>query len=159
MKVDAIDHIAITVADVESTCEFYARVLGATIVTFAGGRKAVKIGKQKINLHGPGTIATLVAGAPTEGAADLCFLTKVPLIEVLRHLAEEKVPVELGPMERSDARRSILSVYIRDPDGNLIEIANQLPKSSAVSRVSPRSRSRSPSASSPRSPRNRGRRR
>jgi catechol 2,3-dioxygenase-like lactoylglutathione lyase family enzyme len=159
MKVDAIDHIAITVSDVEVACEFYARVLGATIVTFAGGRKAVKIGRQKINFYGPGSIATLVAGIPTEGAADLCFLTKVPLIEVLRHLAEEKVPVELGPVERSGARGPILSVYIRDPDGNLIEIANLMPKARAVSRASPRSRSRSPSASNRRLPRNRGRRR
>jgi catechol 2,3-dioxygenase-like lactoylglutathione lyase family enzyme len=159
MKIDAIDHIAITVADIERTCEFYTRVLGAAVMMVAGGRKAVKIGKQKINLHGPGSFAMPVAATPTEGAADICLLTKLPLIDVLRHLAAEKVPVEVGPIERSGARGPILSVYIRDPDGNLIEIANQLPKSGAVSRAASRSRSRSPSASSPRSPRNRGRRR
>jgi catechol 2,3-dioxygenase-like lactoylglutathione lyase family enzyme len=159
MKVDSIDHIAITVADVERSCEFYSRVLGATIDTFGGGRKAIRIGKQKINLHGPNTIVDLVADLPTEGAADLCFLTAVPVIDVLRHLAKQKVPIELGPVERTGARGPILSVYIRDPDGNLIEIANLLPKSRPVSRAAPRSRSRSPSASSRRSPRSRGRRR
>jgi hypothetical protein len=119
----------------------------------------VRIGKQKINLYGPGSLDTLVAEAPTEGSADLCFLTKLPLIDVLRHLAAQKVPVEVGPVERSGARGKILSVYIRDPDGNLIEIANQMPKSRPVSPAAPRSRSRSPSASSRRSPRSRGRRR
>jgi catechol 2,3-dioxygenase-like lactoylglutathione lyase family enzyme len=159
MRVDAIDHWAITVADVERSCEFYSRVLGAAIETFGGGRKAVRIGRLKINLHGPGTAAHPVAEAPTEGSADFCVLTSVPLIEVLRHLAIEKVEVELGPVERTGARGPILSVYIRDPDGNLIEIANRMPKPRAVSRAGPRSRSRSPSASSRRSPRSRGRRR
>ena len=125
MKIDGIDHIAVTVADMARSCDFYARVLGGEIVTFGAGRKAVLLGAQKLNLHDSETGADLVAAAPTVGAIDICFLTGTPLDEVIRHLEACAVPVELGPVGRAGAQGPILSVYIRDPDGNLVEIANR----------------------------------
>lgn len=126
MRVDALDHLVLTVADVEATCAFYERVLGMRTVSFAGGRKALAFGAQKINLHALGREFEPKAHRPTAGSADLCLLTSVPLAEVVAHLAACGVPVVEGPVQRSGARGPILSVYLRDPDLNLIEIANPL---------------------------------
>ena len=126
MKVDSLDHLVLTVADVEATCRFYSRVLGMEVVTFGQGRKALQFGSQKINLHQQGREFEPKAARPTPGSADLCFLTTVPLADVVAHLQSAGVAIVEGPVQRTGATGPILSVYFRDPDGNLIEVANQL---------------------------------
>ena len=125
MNVERLDHLVLTVADVETTCDFYSRVLGMEVVTFGEGRKALRFGRQKINLHPHGREWEPKAGKPTPGSADLCFLTKVPVTEVLSHLQACGVEVTEGPVARTGAEGPILSVYFRDPDGNLIEVSNE----------------------------------
>ena len=126
MKIDSLDHLVFTVADVEATCRFYSRVLGMEVVTFGQGRKALQFGSQKINLHQQGREFEPKAARPTPGSADLCFLTTVPLADVVAHLQSAGVAIVEGPVQRTGATGPILSVYFRDPDGNLIEVANQL---------------------------------
>ena len=126
VRVDSLDHLVLTVADVEATCAFYRRVLGMEIVIFAGGRKALVFGRQKINLHQRGREFEPKAEHPTPGAGDLCFITSIALPEVIAHLAVEGVPVIEGPVRRTGAAGPIVSVYLRDPDGNLLEISNSL---------------------------------
>lgn len=125
MNIDRLDHLVLTVQNIDRTCEFYARVLGMRPVAFGEVRKALQFGRQKINLHEAGKEFEPKAKSPTPGAADLCFITEVPLAEVVRHLAACDVIVEEGPVTRTGALGAILSVYIRDPDGNLIEISNE----------------------------------
>ena len=127
MHLDSLDHLVLTVADIEASCAFYSRVLGLQVVTFGAGRTALAFGAQKINLHQAGREFEPKAQRPTPGSADLCFLTSVPLPAVQQHLASCSVPVVEGPVQRTGAQGPILSVYIRDPDQNLIEIANRLP--------------------------------
>ncbi|HTS22364.1 MAG TPA: VOC family protein [Casimicrobiaceae bacterium] len=124
MRIDSLDHFVLTVADVEATLGFYHRVLGMEAVTFAGGRKALAFGRQKINLHPHGGEFEPKALRPVPGSADLCFLTAVPLGEVAAHLETEGVAIIEGPVRRTGATGPILSVYFRDPDGNLIEVSN-----------------------------------
>ena len=123
--IDRLDHLVLTVRDVEATCAFYERVLGMETVTFAGGRKALAFGGQKINLHQAGREFEPKADRPTPGSADLCLITETPLADVMAHLVACGVAVEEGPVPRTGARGPITSVYVRDPDGNLVEIANQ----------------------------------
>lgn len=122
---DSLDHLVLTVADIDMTVDFYARVLGMEVVTFGEGRKALRFGAQKINLHQAGHEFEPKAARPTPGAADLCFLTSMPIADVLTHLSTMGVPVIEGPVGRTGAAGAILSVYLRDPDGNLIEVSNQ----------------------------------
>lgn len=126
VKIDSLDHLVLTVKDVEASCAFYARVLGMEVVTFGEGRKALAFGVQKINLHPHGREFEPKAKQPTPGSADLCFLTSVPLPEVQRHLAACGVAVTEGPVRRTGAQGPILSVYFRDPDLNLIEVSNRV---------------------------------
>jgi catechol 2,3-dioxygenase-like lactoylglutathione lyase family enzyme len=126
MKLDRLDHLVLTVADVEASIAFYERALGMTAVTFAGGRRALAFGAQKINLHPHGHEFEPKAARPMPGSADLCFITEVPLDAVQAHLATCGVNVIEGPVRRTGATGPILSVYLRDPDGNLIEIANPI---------------------------------
>jgi catechol 2,3-dioxygenase-like lactoylglutathione lyase family enzyme len=126
MRIDSLDHLVLTVADVEATCAFYHRVLGTEIVTFAGGRRALAFGRQKINLHERGRELEPKAERPTPGSGDLCFITSVAMPEVVDHLAAEGVTIIEGPVRRTGAAGPILSVYFRDPDGNLIEVSNRL---------------------------------
>ena len=126
IAIDGIDHVAVTVADIDAACDFYGRVLGARVERYAANRTAVHLGDHKLNLHDAGTGADLVAAKPTIGAIDICFRTATPMSEVTAHLAACNVAVELGPVERTGATGMLLSVYIRDPDGNLIEISNQV---------------------------------
>lgn len=124
--IDAIDHFVLTVADVDATCLFYGRVLGLETVTFAGGRKGLAAGAQKINLHPVAADFPERAGVPTPGAGDFCLLTRTPLADVVRHLALQGIAIESGPIAKTGARSALMSVYFRDPDGNLVEVANEV---------------------------------
>ena len=124
MEIRCLDHLVLTVSDIERTCGFYSLVLGMKVVTFGEGRKALEFGNQKINLHESGKEFEPKANMPSPGSADLCFITDTPVDEVLNHLNQCNVLVELGPVCRTGALGPIESVYIRDPDKNLIEIAN-----------------------------------
>ncbi|HEX5232432.1 MAG TPA: VOC family protein [Bradyrhizobium sp.] len=124
MYIERLDHLVLTVANIESTCEFYVRVLGMEIVSFGEDRTALRFGQQKMNLHPADNIPGLVADRPTPGSADLCLITSVPLAEVTAHLGACGVPIVAGPGPRAGAVGTIQSVYIRDPDLNLIEISN-----------------------------------
>lgn len=126
MKISHLDHLVLTVADIENTCNFYQTVLGFEVITFKGDRKALKFGHQKINLHQLGKEFEPKALQPTPGSADLCFISDTPISEVVGHLNQLNIQIEEGPVERTDAMHPILSVYIRDPDQNLIEISNIL---------------------------------
>ncbi|MBN1103237.1 MAG: VOC family protein [Deltaproteobacteria bacterium] len=126
MKIDSLDHLVLTVKDIETTASFYSRVLGMDIITFGRGRKALSFGTQRINLHQHRREFEPKAQQPTPGSADLCFITSVPLSEVDRHLSSCNVPVIEGPVQRTGATGPILSVYFRDPDMNLIEVSNRI---------------------------------
>ncbi len=126
MKIDSLDHLVLTVASLEATCDFYEKALGMAVVTFGEGRKALTFGNQKINLHQAGAEFLPKAVCPTPGSGDLCFLTATPLDEVIAHLEALEIPVEEGPVARTGATGPIRSVYLRDPDGNLLEISNRL---------------------------------
>ncbi|PVZ80299.1 VOC family virulence protein [Serratia sp. S1B] len=126
MKITHLDHLVLTVNSVERSCDFYHRVLGVEIVTFRGNRKALVFGQQKINLHQVGEEFLPHAGNPTSGSADLCFICATPLQQVVEQLVKLGITIEQGPIERTGATGPIMSLYIRDPDNNLIEIANQL---------------------------------
>jgi catechol 2,3-dioxygenase-like lactoylglutathione lyase family enzyme len=123
MQIDSLDHLVLTVQDIETTCEFYSQVLGMQVVTFAGGRKALQFGNQKINLHQRGKELEPSAQDPTPGSADLCFLTSLPLEQVIAHLQSCHVALLLGPVERTGATKPLISLSFRDPDGNLLEIS------------------------------------
>lgn len=124
MKIARLDHLVLTVADIARTCAFYTRVLGMEVVAFGEGRTALRFGTQKINLHPADNIPGLVADRPTPGSADRCFVTEVPLAEVVPHLERCGVAIVAGPGPRAGAIGTIQSVYIRDPDQNLVEISN-----------------------------------
>jgi catechol 2,3-dioxygenase-like lactoylglutathione lyase family enzyme len=124
VKIDALDHLVLTVADVDASCAFYERVLGMRTVSFGAGRKALAFGTQKINLHRHGHEFEPKAERPTPGSADLCFVTATPLAEAMAHLRACGVELLEGPVPRTGARGPIVSVYVRDPDRNLIEICN-----------------------------------
>ncbi len=127
MRIDHLDHLVLTVADIDATCAFYRRVLGMDVVAFGNGKRvALAFGRQKINLHASGREFEPKADQPTPGSADLCFITAVPLADVVAHLNAETVPIIEGPVRRTGATGPILSVYFRDPDRNLIEVSNQL---------------------------------
>jgi catechol 2,3-dioxygenase-like lactoylglutathione lyase family enzyme len=123
MRVTSLDHLVLTVHSIEATCAFYARVLGMEVVTFGPARKALAFGSQKINLHERGKEFEPKAGRPTPGSADLCFLTDIPLAEVVAHLDSLRVPILEGPAARTGAAGPLRSVYFRDPDSNLIEVS------------------------------------
>ncbi|KEF32861.1 biphenyl-2,3-diol 1,2-dioxygenase III-related protein [Marinobacter nitratireducens] len=122
--IDSIDHLVLTVADIEESCTFYSKVLGMKVVTFGGGRKALEFGSQKINLHQCGQEFEPHAKVPMPGSSDLCFVASVPVRDVLRHLKHLDVEVLEGPVSRTGAKGPITSIYFRDPDGNLLEISN-----------------------------------
>lgn len=126
MKVLRIDHVVLTVADLDRTLAFYERVLGMTAVTFGEGRRALAFGDQKLNLHQAGREFEPKALRPTPGAIDLCLVTDVPLDQVAAHLRSESVAIEHGPVDKVGARGPLRSLYFRDPDGNLIEVSNEV---------------------------------
>ncbi|CAJ1001869.1 MULTISPECIES: VOC family protein [Brevibacillus] len=124
MKIDRLDHFVLTVKDIDATVRFYTTILGMEEVTFGNGRKALQFGQQKINLHEAGKEFEPKALHPTPGSADVCFITETPLDEVIRHIVSHGGQIVEGPVRRTGATGPILSVYLRDPDQNLIEIAN-----------------------------------
>ena len=126
ISLSRLDHVALTVADTEKTVQFYRRVLGMEALTFGPGRRALAFGSGRINLHQMGREFSPHALWPTPGSVDLCFLTDTPLAEVEAHLRRCGVMIEEGPVSRAGAAGSLQSLYIRDPDGNLVEIANSL---------------------------------
>lgn len=126
MQIDHLDHLVLTVQDIQATCDFYSRVLGMQVITFGEDRKALQFGNQKINLHQKGKEFDPKAQHPVPGSADLCFITLVPLEQVITHLQSCHISLISGPVKRTGATRPILSVYFRDPDGNLLEVANYL---------------------------------
>jgi len=123
MRIDRLDHLVLTVADIDRTVAFYTTVLGMQEETFGAGRRALTFGRQKINLHEAGREFEPKARHPTPGSGDLCFVTTSELREVQQHLASCDVPIEEGPVDRTGALGPIRSVYIRDPDANLVEIS------------------------------------
>ena len=123
MPISRLDHLVLTVRDIDRTIAFYTSVLGMGKVTFGGGRKALSFGQQKINLHPAGQELEPKAARPTPGSADLCFVSEQPLEEFVSHLAKSGVSIELGPVPRTGALGPITSVYFRDPDQNLIEVS------------------------------------
>ncbi|CAM4121939.1 VOC family protein [Stenotrophomonas maltophilia] len=123
IHLERLDHLVLTVADIERSCDFYQRVLGMQIVRFGAGRTALQFGQQKINLHPASAPLQPHALRPTPGSADLCLVTRTATADVLAHLRAHAVAVEQGPVARTGALGPIESVYVRDPDGNLIEIS------------------------------------
>jgi catechol 2,3-dioxygenase-like lactoylglutathione lyase family enzyme len=126
MRVSHLDHLVLTVEDIEATVSFYTRVLGMAATTFGGGRTALVFGSSKINLHQAGHEFEPKAAVPTPGSADLCLIVDDDLDSVQAQLAAAGVAVEVGPVRRTGAVGEIISVYIRDPDQNLIELSNYL---------------------------------
>lgn len=124
VQISHIDHAVLTVADVEITLAWYQRVLGMKAESYGQGRKCLVFGKQKLNLHPLQNDFEPKASAPTPGSADLCFIASTPLAKVLEHFKTQRVKVEKGPVKRVGVGGLITSVYIRDPDGNLIEVSN-----------------------------------
>lgn len=124
MKVDRLDHLVLTVTDMQQSCAFYTKVLGMEEIAFGEGRKALRFGNQKINLHQHGHGHPPVARNALPGSADLCFITQAPLSEVIAHVQSCRVEILQGPVEKIGALGPIMSIYFFDPDGNLIEISN-----------------------------------
>jgi len=125
--IDHLDHLVLTTADEEACVRFYVEVMGMALETFGAGRKAFRFGNQKINLHVKGHEFEPKAHVPMPGALDLCFIASVPLDEVIARLNDKQVPIIEGPVMRTGATSRIRSVYVRDPDLNLIEISELQP--------------------------------
>ncbi|HAK6769466.1 TPA: VOC family protein [Salmonella enterica] len=123
MIIDRIDHLVLTVSDISTTIRFYEEVLGFSAVTFKQNRKALIFGAQKINLHQQEMEFEPKASRPTPGSADLCFITSTPINDVVSEILQAGISIVEGPVERTGATGEIMSIYIRDPDGNLIEIS------------------------------------
>lgn len=126
MQIERIDHLVLTVKNIDATVNFYTSVMGMEKVVFGEGRVALSFGNQKINLHQLGNEFEPKAANVKSGSADLCFIVKQPIEQVMTHLRACKVPVIEGPVNRTGAMGKIVSVYFRDPDGNLIEVSNYI---------------------------------
>ena len=126
VRVDRVDHFVLTVRDIETTCDFYSRVIGMDVEEFEGGRRALKFGWQKINLHQTGAEFEPKAGKPTPGSGDFCLITGVPLERVVEHAQSCGVEIIEGPVSRTGATGRLESVYFRDPDGNFVEVSNHV---------------------------------
>jgi catechol 2,3-dioxygenase-like lactoylglutathione lyase family enzyme len=126
MEISGLDHLVLTVRDIEKTASFYVSVMGMKKEVFGNGRVALKAGSQKINLHALGKEFEPKAHKPTPGSADLCFITQTPLNDAMDHINRCGVEIIGGPVERTGANGPIRSFYFRDPDDNLIEVANEI---------------------------------
>ena len=123
ITIEKLDHLVLTVRDIEKTCDFYGRILGMKTITFGQGRKALAFGRQKINLHQVGQEFEPKAEEPTPGSADLCFITTAPIDQVVTTLNSAGIEIIEGPVMKSGALGPTESVYFRDPDKNLIEVS------------------------------------
>ncbi|MBN8736496.1 MAG: VOC family protein [Xanthomonadales bacterium] len=123
MQIERLDHLVLTVRDVEASVAFYTRVLGMRAVVFGNGRRALAFGRQKINLHPADAPLQPHAAKPTRGSADLCLISATPIDAVMAELQQAGIAIEQGPVPRTGALGPITSVYFRDPDGNLIEVS------------------------------------
>jgi len=128
MYINKLDHLVLTVKDIHATILFYTTVLGMKAVSFTKGRQALQFGNQKINLHQQGDELEPHAAQPTPGSADLCLITEISLEQVIDHIQSCGEKILAGPVPRSGATNGLISVYLRDPDGNLIEISNPVKK-------------------------------
>ena len=126
MNVQSIDHLVLTVKDITASCNFYSKVMNMDIVEFGNGRKALKCGDQKINLHQKGKEFDPKAYTPTPGSADICFISTTNISEIVKELTAKNIEIIKGPVERVGAKGKILSIYFRDPDLNLIEVSNYI---------------------------------
>lgn len=126
MKVSHLDHLVLTVSDLQVSIDFYCGVLGMELIEFSQGRKALKFGAQKINLHLYQHEYTPHADLPTPGSADLCFIIEDKITHIQKQLSEKDINIIEGPVNRSGANGHLISIYLRDPDNNLIELANEL---------------------------------
>ena len=126
VKLDRLDHLVLTVGDIEVTCTFYEAILGMTREIFAQDRVALKFGRQKINLHPYPSSIEPKAHLSAPGSADLCFVSATPIADVVAHLRAHGIEIEVGPKETAGALGPMRSVYFRDPDRNLIEVSNYL---------------------------------
>ncbi|PTI75621.1 VOC family virulence protein [Staphylococcus succinus] len=126
MLINRIDHFVLTVSSIENTIHFYKDILGMEVIHFGNHRYVLKFGNQKINLHHKDHIISPSANRPTLGSADLCLISDTPIEQVISHLNVHKIHIELGPVTRTGAEGDILSIYLRDPDSNLIEISNYI---------------------------------
>jgi catechol 2,3-dioxygenase-like lactoylglutathione lyase family enzyme len=124
ITLDRLDHLVLTVRDVEATCRFYEAALGMRRESFGEGRVALHFGRQKINVHPYPSPVEIVAKDPRPGSADLCFIAETPIERVVAHLESLGIDIEMGPIERTGAQGALMSIYCRDPDGNLIEVSN-----------------------------------
>lgn len=123
--ISGLDHLVLTVRDLEATVRFYVEGLGMRLETFGEGRRALHFGRHKINLHLAGHEFEPKAAQPVPGSADLCFVTERPLAAVSARLESLGYPIIEGPVPRTGATGALSSIYVRDPDGNLIEIAKR----------------------------------
>lgn len=126
MNITQLDHLVLTVKNIKATCNFYSNILGMELIEFGDNRKALKFGNQKFNLHEVGKEFEPKADKPTSGAIDFCLISDTPLEEIISHLRKYNISIEEGPIERTGATGAIISLYIRDPDKNLIEISNHI---------------------------------
>ncbi|MEJ5150812.1 VOC family protein [Comamonas sp. MYb396] len=124
--VDALDHLVLTVHSIPRSIAFYERVLGMEAQEFKPGRHALHFGRQKINLHEIGHVVDPNVKHATPGSADVCFLTRMPLADVIAHLQREQVAIVQGPVRATGAQATLQSLYFYDPDENLIEVANEV---------------------------------
>ncbi|MDH5517237.1 MAG: VOC family protein [Gammaproteobacteria bacterium] len=126
MKIQSLDHLVLTVKDLDISIDFYCNRLAMQHIRFADKRHAIAFGEQKINLHQADKIFLPAAGTPTMGSADLCFIVSTPMPQIIEHLNAAGITIIAGPVERSGAQGKIISVYIRDPDQNLLELSNHI---------------------------------
>ena len=124
MRIDRLDHLVLTVASIDATVDFYTRVLGMEVTRFGAVRTALSFGTSKINLHEAGREFEPKARHPTPGSADICLIVAGGLVDVMAELTARGVAIEEGPVQRTGAAGPIVSCYLRDPDGNLIELSN-----------------------------------
>jgi catechol 2,3-dioxygenase-like lactoylglutathione lyase family enzyme len=118
-----LDHFVLTTSDLDRCLRFYAGVLGMTLERYGEGRIALRFGAQKINVHPPEFVPGIKATTPTPGSLDLCFLSDMPMQDIIGRLEAHQIPIEQGPVRRAGAQFGLESVYVRDPDGNLVEIS------------------------------------
>lgn len=124
MRVAQLDHLVLIVRDMEATLDFYTRLLGMEQVAMTGGRRGLLFGTQQITVYPVGTYGSLHAAVMAPGAADICLILATPVAEAVAELAAAGVAIIAGPVARVGAQGPITSIYFRDPDGNLIELAN-----------------------------------